>query len=550
HGETTFAASEDAGKLRDALGIMPPSGLADAFLEPVEEALISLTSQYARTHGPFTAQEVATKLGLGVAPILSALSVLEERERIVGGEFLPGRHGQEWCDVNVLRQLKRRSLAALRKEVEPVEPDALARFLPDWHGITRPRKGLDGLLDVIEQLQGAPLPASTLEKEILPARITGYRSADLDELCVQGEVIWRGFDSTSGNDGRIGLFLTDHYATLAPFVEPVDDAVADELRTLLATSGALFFHQITDAIRQFPNDLLHLLWRMVWSGELTNDTLTPLRSLRTAAATKNRSDRRAQRGFRSRRQNKLPGSEGRWTLLPKLALPIASDSAAPKAVAAHLPSVTERQMAIANQLIERHGVLTKEMLSREEVVGGFSGLYPILKAMEEAGKVRRGYFVAGLGAAQFAAPGAEDQLRRFRDIEESEPAAKPLVLAATDPAVPWGNALSWPESTEQGRQQRVADAKVIVWQGQLIGYLNRTREHLTTFLPVDEVHQADVIQNLVNVLARLANPGRSMLLSKIDGKAAGRSKFKPFLLEVGFQVTSKGLLHTGRVVNP
>ena len=556
-GETTFAASEDAGKLRDALGIMPPSGLADAFLEPVQEALISLTSQYARTHGPFTSQEVAIKLGLGIAPILSALSILEERERIVSGEFLPGRQGQEWCDVNVLRQLKRRSLAALRKEVEPVEPDVLARFLPDWHGITRPRKGLDGLLDVIEQLQGAPLPASTLEKEILPARITGYRSADLDELCVQGEVIWRGFDSTSANDGRIGLFLTDHYATLAPFVEPVDDAVADELRTLLAASGGLFFHQITDAIRQFPNDLLHLLWRMVWSGELTNDTLTPLRSLRTAAATKNRSDRGAQRGFRSRRQNKLPGSEGRWTLLPKLTLPITGGSAERSAVAdaasvrhlavASVPSVTERQMAIANQLIERHGVLTKEMLSREEVVGGFSGLYPILKAMEEAGKVRRGYFVAGLGAAQFAAPGAEDQLRRFRDIEESDTAAKPMVLAATDPAVPWGNALSWPESTEQGRQQRVAGAKVIVWQGQLIGYLNRTREHLTTFLPADEVHQANVIQNLVNAVAKLANPGRSMLLNKIDGKAAGRSELKSSLLEVGFKVTSKGLLHTGRM---
>lgn len=563
--EVCFAASEDAGKLRDALGIMPPSGLADAFLEPVQEALVSLTSQYARTHGPFTSQQVATKLGLGVAPILSALSILEERERVVSGEFLPGRHGQEWCDVNVLRQLKRRSLAALRKEVEPVEPEALARFLPDWHGITRPRKGLDGLLDVIEQLQGAPLPASTLEKEILPARITGYRSADLDELCVQGEVIWRGFDSTSNNDGRIGLFLTDHYATLAPFVEPVDDPVADDIRKLLASRGALFFHQITDSVRQFPNDLLHLLWRMVWSGELTNDTLTPLRSLRSAAATRNRSDRRSQRGFRSRRPNKLSGSEGRWTLLPKLSLPKASllrtkrvDVEPTVADAAHhcqvgdsvaVPSITERQMAIAGQLIERHGVLTKEMLSREEVVGGFSGLYPILKAMEEAGKVRRGYFVAGLGAAQFAAPGAEDQLRRFRAVDDSEFDAKPLILAATDPAAPWGNALSWPESTELGRLQRVADAKVMIWQGELIGYLNRTHEHLTTFLPVDEVHRSAVIQCLAKALARLANPGRCMLINKIDGKAPGSSELKSALLDVGFSVTSKGLLHSGRLTS-
>lgn len=530
-----FAAAEDAGRLRDALGIMPPSGLADAFLEPVQEALTDLVSQYARTHAPFSAAEVAERLGLGVAPVLSALTQLVERERVVEGEFRPGRSGQEWCDTNVLRMLKRRSLAALRKEVEPVEPDALARFLPDWHGITRPRRGLDGLLDVVDQLQGAPLPASTLENEILPARVQGFRTADLDELCVQREIIWRGFDSTGSSDGRIGLFLVDHYRTLAPFSQTVEGDTAESIRVLLRDRGGLFFEQITEAVREFPNDLLQVLWQMVWAGELTNDTLTPLRSLRAAASGNKRSERRHVRGFRSRRQNRLQGSEGRWTLLPTVEL-------APQPSETPSPTTTERQMAIAAQLVERHGVLTKEMLAREEVAGGFAGLYPVLKAMEEAGKVRRGYFVAGLGAAQFASPGAEDQLRSYRS-KEGDP--KPVVLAATDPASPWGNALSWPETSESSRPQRVAGAKVIVLDGRLIGYLSRTRGHLISFCTVDDSQREADAEFLAKAVADIAKPGKSLLLTKIDGKSPSASPLSAPLLAAGFASTSKGYLHKG-----
>lgn len=538
-----FATAEDAGRLRDALGVMPPSGLADAFLEPVQDALTDLVSQFARTHGPFTAHEVAARLGLGVAPVLSTLTLLQGQERVIEGEFLPGRRGREWCDANVLRLIKRRCLAALRKEVEPVEADALARFLPEWHGITRPRKGLDGLLDAIEQLQGAPLPASTLENEIIPARVQGFRTADLDELCIQGEVIWRGFDSTGSSDGRIGLFLTDNYHKLAPAVVPMEDSAAAEIRTLLQQQGALLFDQITATLRQFPNDLLNVLWDMVWRGELTNDTLTPLRSLRAAAANRNKSDsRRQQRGFRSRRQNRLPGSEGRWSLLPDLA--------------ANTTSITERQMAIAAQLVLRHGVLTKEMLAREEVAGGFAGLYPVLKAMEEAGKVRRGYFVSGLGAAQFAAPGAEDLLRSHRESRQvttssntqNETSSKPdaaVVLAATDPANPWGNALQWPDTAVSSRPQRVAGAKVISLAGNLLGYVSRTRQHLTTFRPINpETADVDYFA-LAATLARLARPGNSLQLTKIDGKPTAASALAPFLLKVGFTATSTGYLHKG-----
>lgn len=537
--EHCIAAAEDSGRLRDALGIMPPSGLADAFLEPVQAALVDLVSRYARTHTPFTAANAAARLGLAVAPVLSALAELESQDRVIHGEFLPNQQGQEWCDVNVLRQLKRRSLAALRREVEPVEPEALARFLPDWHGINQPRKGLDGILDVIEQLQGAPLPASTLEAEILPARITDFRTADLDELFVQGEVIWRGFDSTGANDGRIGLYLTDQYLQLAPITELAEDAITVSVRTLLELRGALFFDQIAAELKQFPNDLLQVLWDMVWNGELTNDTLTPLRSLRQAASVRNRTGRRASRSFRSRRPNRLPGSEGRWTLLPH------PDRLQANAIppGETMPTITERQTAIAAQLIERHGVLTKDMLAREEVAGGFAGLYPVLKAMEEAARVRRGYFVAGLGAAQFASPGAEDRLRDFRTaVDDKENEA--VVVAATDPANPWGNALSWPTTPDTGRPQRVAGAQVIIVNGQLAGYLNRTREQLTTFLPSQNDARARTSASLSKAIAKMVRPGISVLLSKVDGKPPAESRLSGALLAAGFSSTTKGYLQT------
>ena len=530
-GEQRFAAAEDAGRLRDALGILPPTGLPEAFLESVEDALTDLVSQYARTHGPFPAEEVAARYGLGVAPILSSLVKLEEHGRVVSGEFLPGRQGQEWCDANVLRQIKRRSLAALREEAEPVEPEVLARFLPDWHHIARPRRGLDGILDAIEQLQGAPLPASTLESEILPARVRDFRLADFDELCLQGEIVWRGFDHTGGHDGRIGVFLTDHYLSLAPPVEPLADESTAKVRELLKQRGGLFFDQIAGELREFPNDLLNTLWELVWNGEATNDTLTPLRSLRTAAAKRNKRDRRGPRGFRSRRKDRLNGSEGRWSLLPQV---LQSDDTA------NTPSVTERQMAIAAQLVERHGVLTKEMLAREEVAGGFAGLYPVLKAMEEAGRVRRGYFVTGLGAAQFALPGAEDQLRGFRETSDDE--WNVTVLAATDPANPWGNALPWPDTPETARPQRVAHAKVIVINGHLAGYLNRTRESLTTFITDAVGDRRRFAELLCKALADLAAPRRTVLLAKVDGKPPGDSVLRNALLDAGFTASSQGFM--------
>ncbi|GAB5443516.1 MAG: ATP-dependent helicase [Fuerstiella sp.] len=545
-GEQRLAAAEEAGRLRDALGVMPPQGLADAFLQPVQDALVELVSQFARTHGPFSIAQAASHLGLGIAPVTAALQTLEQQNRVISGEFRPGQVGQEWCDNNVLRLIKRRTLASLRQEVEPVEPETLARFLPEWHGLTRRRKGLDGLLDVVEQLQGTPLHASTLEAEILPARLERFGRSDLDELCVQGEVMWRGFAGTGPTDGRIGLFLTDLYRSLAPPSQMIEGEEADVIRQVLTDRGALLFEQLAEAVGGFPNDLLQTVWQMVWAGELTNDTLTPLRTLRSTARQKGRGDRRT-RAFRSRRKFRLPGSEGRWSLLPQITsgkdAPAADGSVVPGTEAAFGPqaTTTERQMAIALQLTERHGVLTKEMLAREEVEGGFSGLYPVLKALEESGRIRRGYFVAGLGAAQFATPGAEDQLRSFREPADE---VKPMILAATDPANPWGNALSWPETNDAGRPQRVAGARIIVADGRLLGYLGRTGEHLMTFRGEGSSSDPDAadLNLLLEALKGLAAPGRPVLLSKIDGQAAADAALSADLQKAGFTLTGRGLL--------
>jgi len=534
-GETRYAAAEDAARFRDALGIVPPPGLPDAFLACVEDPLGDLVSRYARTHVPFHAADIAARFGVGVAPIRTALLRLAARGRVLEGEFLPGGHGREWVDAEVLRMLKRRSLAKLRRQVEPVAPEALARFLARWQGLTQPRSGLDALLDAVEQLQGAALPASALEQHILPQRVDGYRPSDLDELCAAGEVVWRGCEGLGPDDGRIALYLTDHYPKLTVAAEPAAGELTGRIRQLLAERGALFFDDIAAAIGGFRNDVLAALWQMVWAGELTNDTLAPLRSLRRGPRRTSRSSTSNRRAFRSRRLSKTPGSEGRWTLLARPGGPAFS--------------ATERQTALAMQLIRRYGILTREMVAAENIGGGFAGLYPVLKAMEESGRVRRGYFVAGLGAAQFAAPGASERLREPED--DQAPDDRGLVLAATDPANPYGAALAWP-ANESGnaRPQRAAGARVVHRQGRLIGYLGRTGQQLLTFLPEVEPQRTAARETLTRTLASLAAPGSPLFLTKIDGAAAAASDLAGVLVQAGFTATSRGLLHRGGRVEP
>ncbi|WP_437564045.1 Lhr family helicase [Sorangium sp. So ce542] len=565
-GERRIAAAEDAGRLRDALGVVPPPGLPIAFLEPAADPLGELVARYARTHGPFRADDVARRFGLGPAPVLAALARLADRGRVVEGEFLPGGRGREFCDAEVLRSLKRRSLARLRAEVEPVPPEAYARFLADWHNLHRRRRGLDGLLAALEQLQGAPLSASALEAEILPARVEGYRPGDLDALCAAGEVLWRGVEPVGDGDGRVALYLAEAYPYLAPPPGRAEGPLAEGIRAALARRGALFFSDLSRETGAFGADLLAALWDLVWAGEVTNDTLAPLRALgRESRSSGRRRDRerpalgRGLSGLRGRRIGP-PGSEGRWSLL---AFPGASvGSGAPAAAsgapagtpgAPAAPGETERRAALARALLERHGVLTREAAAVEGLAGGFSAVYDVLRAMEEAGQARRGYFIAGLGAAQFAVPGADDRLRACREPSDDP---RTLVLAATDPASPWGAAVRWPElaAREGGapegavrgpvRPQRAAGALVILHDGRLLAWMGRTERSLTTFLPEAEPERGAAIHAIASALAGLVAEGRrrAVLVATIDGEPAHSSPLSRALAEVGFTSGSHGYL--------
>ena len=526
-GEDRYAAAEDTARYRDAIGFVAPMGMPEAFLESVYDATSDLVSRFARTHIPFKPEDVAARLGLPVGTVRESLNKLADQGRIAVGEFLPGGRGFEFCDTEVLRKLKRRSLARLRKQVEPVEPEVVGRFLPSWHAIDEPKSGLDGLLDAIEQLQGLALPASDLEQRILPARVQDYSPSDLDELCVAREVIWQGADDLNSGDGRICLYLTEHRPLLAPIVEPLEDELATRIRELLAERGALFFGDIEAETRGFPNDILDTLWDLVWNGELTNDTLAPLRALRRQHDGRKKSSRRQHSRFRSRRTRQLPGSEGRWTLI--------ADAADEQ------PTPTARQTAFANQLLARYGVVTRHMVASEGAIGGFSGLYPVFKAMEDSGRVRRGYFVDGQGAAQFAMPGAEDQLRQRRSPGDEETV---LILAATDPANPYGTVIRWPESDGHSstRPHRSAGARVVLCDGALTGYLNRSGNHLMTFLPDNEPERGTRSRQLADALASLANVRRPVFLEKINGEAAQQSNFTPVLVAAGFVATSRGVM--------
>ncbi len=525
-GHARYIAVEDAARYRDGLGVVLPPGLPQALLAPVTDPLGDLIGRYARTHGPFTLRAVAERFGLGEAAVRIVLERLVATDRVVEGEMLPGGSGREWVDVEVLRRIKQRSLAKLRQEVEPVDPDALSRFALVWHGIDRPREsGPDALIQVIEQLQGARIPASSLTAHTLPSRLRGYDRRDLDELCASGEVIWRGAGSLGPKDGRVALYLADHYRLLAPEAEPVAGELADDVRAFLRARGAVFFRDLCDAVGGFATETLATLWEMVWAGEVTNDTLLPLRSLR-GVADRPRGRRRATR---QPKRAGPPGSEGRWSLLPAL------DAAR--------CTPTERLEALTTQLLERHGVLTREAVKAESIPGGFSAVYPVLRAMEEAGRVRRGYFVAGLGATQFALPGAEDRLRAQRDIDPAADAV--LLLAADDPANVYGAALKWPER-DGARPQRAAGARVVLHDGVLVGYIGRTGHSVTTFLPAEGVARRRAIDGLVRGLRLASGVGRdarAVLIKRVDGDDPAASSIATDLRDAGFAPTSRGFHH-------
>ncbi|HET7710832.1 MAG TPA: DEAD/DEAH box helicase [Thermoanaerobaculia bacterium] len=518
-GERRFIAVEDASRYRDALGVPLPQGIADRFLEPVADPVGDLVSRYARTHGPFTVTEMASRYGFGAAVATAKLHELAERGRLIEGEFRPGGTQREWCDAEVLRAIRRRSLARLRREVEPVEQPALARLFTNWQGVTRKKRGLDALLDIIETLQGYPMAASVFESEILAARMEEYRPSDLDTLSAAGEIAWVGVEPLGERDGRIALYLSDRLPLLRSSSEL--SSLSDlEQRVLeyLRREGASFFAQISDATGGFPNDTVDALWDLVWKCAITNDTFHALRAFVRRTPSARRSS--MARGFRSRRTAPLQ-TQGRWSILP---LPAAN--------------VTEQAKALAQQLLTRYGVVTRESTSAENLTGGFSAVYPVLKAMEEAGRIRRGYFVASLGATQFATPGALDMLRSFREEPETP---ETVLLSATDPANPYGAILKWPAESNRFLSRSVG-ASVILVDGALAAYVGRGEKQLALFLPQDEPRRGIVARAVARALAGLVTSGsrRALLISEVDGAPTARSALAPFLAEAGFTPGSIG----------
>ena len=471
-GEKRLIAVEDAARYRDALGIPLPPGLPTAFLTVAPDAMVDLIRRFGRTHGPFTTGEVAARFKVPNETAEAVLQRLVQSGRVVEGAFRPGGLSREWCDAEVLRTIRRRSLARLRKEVEPVEQQTLARLFTHWQGVLTPRRGLDALLDVIETLQGAPLPASLLETEILPARIAGYKPADLDTLVAAGEVTWAGFEPIGERDGRIGLYLAEKLPLLWPPVATGQAASVledgsgtrereERVLAYLKDHGASFFQPIHEATGDpnargggavgggYPGETIEALWNLVWRGAVTNDSLQSLRAYTDRNAVNGRGTTNHQgkpqrrihnqaATFRSRRTTP-PTVQGRWAVNPALA-------DGPR-------NATAWSHAEAHQLLQRYGVVFRETAHAENLPGGFSAIYDVMKALEEAGKIRRGYFAADLGAVQFAMPSALDLLRSLRSKRpDTDP--EMLVLAATDPANPYGALLRWPQPADGGSLTR------------------------------------------------------------------------------------------------
>jgi ATP-dependent Lhr-like helicase len=530
---------EDAGRLRDALGVPLPPGVPDAFAAPTTDPLGDLLVRYARTHAPFTVDEVAARYGLGRAVVAAGYARLLAEGRVVEGEFTPDTAARarfagerELCDPAVLRTIRRRSVAALRAEVEPVPQADYGRFLPAWQGVGGQLRGAEGVLRAVEQLAGAVLPASAVESVILPARVRDYAPALLDELCAAGEVVWRGHGSLAGRDGWVSLYPIELAELAASAAEPEGELQAAVLAAL-ADGGASFFDALvgrcvgTADAGASDAAVAEALWELVWKGLVTNDTVGPLRARLGAGVTTHRVRAPAPRGRYGRvrlaapRRATPPDVAGRWSRLP-------SGGVAP----------TQRQLLVAEVLLDRYGVLTRGSVQAEEVEGGFAGVYKVLTAAEDAGRVRRGYFVEGLGAAQFASVGAIDRLRTGGE-------QAPVVLAAGDPANPYGAALPWPAVAGDHRPARKAGALVVLAGGEPVVYLERGGHTALTWGAAAGAEASERLAAAARELAGLIHAGRlaALTIEKVDGGPAlgGEHPLVAALLDAGFRMTPKGL---------
>jgi ATP-dependent helicase Lhr and Lhr-like helicase len=538
HGEQRWIDAADAGLYRDALGVAPPGGLPATFLDNVSDALSRLLVRFAATHGPFTAADVSARYGIDAS---AALRELERAGELVRGELRPGGSEREWCDLEVLRRLRRASLAALRREIEPAEARELARFAPAWQGVDRfpaSGAGIDRLREVLVTLQGVALPADVWERDVLPRRVGAYSQSWIDQLCASGELVWVGAGALGRNSGRVALYFREDLAVLGPppGARGSDGVALDsEAHTAVLERlqrGACFFTDLLAELPLSPEEIQEALWDLAWAGVATNDAFAPLRAPRLTLARAQRdaarrsvgpgaAGRRAGRfgAGRRRRDGAAAQVAGRWSLTA----PLLGEGFDP----------TARRRALAELLLERYGIVTREQVLAEGIPGGFSAIYPELSQLETLGVARRGYFLEGLGGAQFALPGAVERLRSRAGAGASD-ADAPLVLAAVDPAQPYGAALPWPkdEHASGRRPARVGGAYVVLVGGDPIVYVERGGKGLQTLVPAADARLTPALSALV-AFAR-GGAIKRLALEKVDGEPAMSSPLAPALTALGF----------------
>lgn len=507
-GEEVFLAAEDAALYRDAFGLVLPGGLPDAFLGPVADPLATALVRFAKSRGPFTTAEAAARFDVDALRVEAELLRLEGEERLVRDELRPGGSEREWCDPDVLRRIRRATLAVLRREVEPAEQAALGRFLPSWHGIGRRQT----LREALVPLQALALPVSLWESDVLPRRVPAYRAADLDALCASGDVIWVG----AGLD-RVAVYFREDATVLGPPAAeaPPEGAGHVAIRAALGQE-ALFWTDLLAATALDPADALAALWDLVWAGEVTNDSWAPLRASRRYEAP--RSDRRVRRFSRTRATTPSP-TQGRWSLASRLFSRGSSE-----------PQRPDRR-ALAELLLERQGIVTRDGVRGEGVRGGYGAVYGELRVLETLGVARRGYFVEGLGGAQFALPGAVERLRELRAADRASDEAHTLVLAAADPAQPYGAALPWPRRAG-ARAARVVGAWVVLSDGEAVLYVERGGRSLVPLREPDSEWLSPALHALV---AHVRGGGAKRLaVERFDGVPVVESEALPLLVDAGF----------------
>ncbi len=570
-GVEHLAQVQDAALLRDALGIPVPSGVA-ASPETITDALNQLIARFARSRGPFTLEDLTRSFGLGASAAVAVLHTQVSQGTLVEGNFRQGVDYTEYVSAQVLKRIRSKSLAQARSQAQPVSQSAFARFLLAWHQVaplgTSPQlHGVDGTFAVIEQLAGVRLPASAWESLVLPGRVADYRPEFLDELLLSGEVHILGAGSAGARDPWIMLLPADYAAQLAPqpLETPQLSALQERILAVLSTGGSYLSTDIAAEVgvpENSPGAFHDALWDLVDLGLVAPESFRPLRAHLSAVGgkTAHRPQRRPQRGrFRSTRTS-FSGKQhyGQATYGP------SADMSGRWGLAVQpTAEPTARSIAHGEAWLDRYGVVTRGSIVAENVLGGFALAYKVLSRFEDNGKALRGYFIDALGASQFSVPAVIDRLRAAADSPDlggwPSGSIDPdcYLLAASDPANPYGAALPWPRvEGENLNLSRGAGALVILIDGLLVAHVSRGGKTLRLLCEDLPEPPEDIIATVMWVLSEAVASGKiqPFTVEKINGTGALNSEYLSAFRDAGgrlhprgIKITAGKLQHPGRI---